>query len=129
MIATSLWLIWLSYHIVSYRPLYIFQVIPALSAFCAYAALGILGLYLLVSTFFVAILTLDEYRIKQNRNSVIFCYKHKNYSPTECSKKELVALFIKNIYAPTLMKLSCKVSFYSCCYLFKIIKIMYHLHA
>ncbi|XP_053394032.1 protein patched homolog 1-like isoform X2 [Mercenaria mercenaria] len=85
-------------------------VIPALSAFCAYAALGILGLYLLVSTFFVAILTLDEYRISQCRNSVIFCYKHKNYTPVECSRKELVASFIKQVYAPTLMKLSCKIS-------------------
>ena len=83
--------------------------IPALSAFCAYAALGILGLYLLASTFFVAILTLDEYRIRDNRNSVIFCYKHKDYVPNTCSTKDYVVTFIKKFYAPTLMKTWCKV--------------------
>ncbi|XP_052775868.1 protein patched homolog 3-like isoform X2 [Mya arenaria] len=84
-------------------------VIPALSAFCAYAAFGILGLYFLVSTFFVAILTLDERRISDNRNSVIFCYKHKNYVPNSCSKRDIIGSFIKKIYGPTLMKLPCKV--------------------
>ncbi|KAL4236787.1 Patched domain-containing protein 3 [Mactra antiquata] len=85
-------------------------VIPALSAFCAYAAIGILGLYLLASTFFVAVLTLDEYRIEQNRNSILCCYKHTHYTPTKCSKRELIAEFIKKIYAPYLMKLPSKIT-------------------
>ncbi|XP_052280398.1 protein patched homolog 3-like isoform X3 [Dreissena polymorpha] len=85
-------------------------VIPALSAFCAYAALGILALYLLVATFFVAVLTLDERRISDTRNSVLFCYKHKQYVPNACSQKDLIGTFLKDVYSPTLMKKYCKVA-------------------
>lgn len=58
----------------------------------------------------MAILTLDERRISDNRNSVIFCYKHKDYVPNSCSKKDIVLTVIKRYYAPTLMKFPCKVS-------------------
>ena len=86
-----------------------FQVIPALSAFCAYAALGILGLYGLVSTFFVACLTLDQRRVEQSRDAFLFCYVHKDYVPNKFSQMNLVQSFVEKVYAPTLMKLSCKV--------------------
>lgn len=86
------------------------SVIPALSAFCVYAALGILGLYLLVATFFISCLTLEEYRIEGRRNSVICCYKHRNYKPNTCSQIDLVQSFIKIVYAPFLMKAPVKIA-------------------
>ena len=96
-----------------------FQVIPALSAFCAYAALGILGLYGLVSTFFVACLTLDQRRVEQSRDAILFCYVHRDYVPNKFSQMNLIQSFIEKVYAPTLMKLSCKVGY---CLILKIKK-------
>ena len=89
-----------------------FQVIPALSAFCAYAAFGILGLYGLVSTFFVACLTLDQRRVEQSRDAILFCYVHRDYVPNKFSQMNLIQSFIEKVYAPTLMKLSCKVGYF-----------------
>ena len=87
----------------------LFQVIPALSAFCAYAAFGILGLYGLVSTFFVACLTLDQRRVEQSRDAIFFCFIHREYIPNKFSQMNLIQSFIEKVYSPTLMKLSCKV--------------------
>ncbi|KAJ8305936.1 hypothetical protein KUTeg_016481 [Tegillarca granosa] len=84
-------------------------VIPGLSAFCIYAALGILGLYLLVSTFFVACLTLDQLRVEASRDGCLMCYKHKDYVPNQCSQKNLMALFSGKYYGPVLMKLPVKI--------------------
>ena len=80
-----------------------------MSAFCAYAAFGILGLYGLVSTFFVACLTLDQRRVEQSRDAIFFCFIHRDYIPNKFSQMNLVQSFIEKVYSPTLMKLSCKV--------------------
>ena len=40
-----------------------FQVIPSLSTFCIYAAIGVFILYILQATYFVACLTLDQKRL------------------------------------------------------------------
>ena len=93
----------------NYENFVLFQVIPALSAFCAYAAFGILGLYGLVSTFFVACLTLDQRRVEQSRDAIFFCFIHRDYIPNKFSQMNLVQSFIEKVYSPTLMKLTCKV--------------------
>ncbi|XP_052073825.1 NPC1-like intracellular cholesterol transporter 1 isoform X1 [Mytilus californianus] len=85
-------------------------VIPGLSGFCIYAALGIFALFLLQSTFFVACLTLDQMRVEARRNAIICCYVHKNYEINECSKRDYGQLFFKHYYGPFLMKLPVKIT-------------------
>ncbi|XP_071117818.1 NPC intracellular cholesterol transporter 1-like isoform X1 [Haliotis cracherodii] len=84
-------------------------VIPALSAFCIYAALGILALYVLQSTFFVACLSLDQKRRESHRNACICCYKHKDYRPNGCSQRSFMPKFMEKYYGRALMKLPVKI--------------------
>ncbi|XP_046544778.1 protein patched homolog 1-like isoform X1 [Haliotis rubra] len=84
-------------------------VIPALSAFCIYAALGILALYVLQSTFFVACLSLDQKRRESHRNACVCCYKHKNYTPNNCSQRSFMPKFMERYYGRALMKLPVKI--------------------
>jgi predicted RND superfamily exporter protein len=49
--------------------------LPALSSFCAYAALGILTLYLMMSTFFAAAVAVDAKRQRANRRECCCCCK------------------------------------------------------
>ncbi|XP_076441160.1 patched domain-containing protein 3-like isoform X2 [Babylonia areolata] len=85
-------------------------VIPALSAFCVYAVLGIFALYVLVATFFSACLCLDERRRRRNLDACVLCYRHKDYTPSACSKgSSLLQVFFSRFYGPFLMKLPVKV--------------------
>ncbi|XP_055956287.1 patched domain-containing protein 3 [Patella vulgata] len=84
-------------------------VIPALSAFCIYAALGIFALYILQSTFFVACLAIDARRRQAHRNACICCYKHQNYKPNSCSQKAFLPVFFEKYFGPFLMKLPVKI--------------------
>ncbi|XP_064104721.1 NPC intracellular cholesterol transporter 1-like [Macrobrachium nipponense] len=70
-------------------------VLPALRSFCIYSAVGVLVLYVLQITFFTAWFTLDQRRLEDNRNGALWCYKHENWSPNKCSRKE----FFKDVFA------------------------------
>ncbi|KAJ8305345.1 hypothetical protein KUTeg_015890 [Tegillarca granosa] len=81
------------------------EVLPALKSFCIFACIGVTALYLLSATFFVACITFDEKRKDAGRNACLCCYIHrKDYKTTDCSKKERIPVFLKNIYAPLLLK-------------------------
>ncbi|XP_068236548.1 patched domain-containing protein 3-like [Palaemon carinicauda] len=74
-------------------------VLPALRSFCIYSAVGIASLYFLQLTFFFSWFTLDQRRLEDNRNGLIWCYKHKNWTPNECSQHEFCQSFFGNIYS------------------------------
>ncbi|KAL8606350.1 hypothetical protein ACOMHN_050830 [Nucella lapillus] len=85
-------------------------VIPALSAFCLYAMLGIVALFALVLTFFSACLSLDERRRRRNLDACLLCYQHKDYKPSTCSQgSSLVQMFFSRFYGPFLMRLPVKI--------------------
>ncbi|XP_021370704.1 patched domain-containing protein 3-like isoform X1 [Mizuhopecten yessoensis] len=84
-------------------------VIPGLSGFCIYAALGILGLYGLQATFFVACLTLDQRKVEASRDGCIPCYIHKNYTPNSFSQWNIMSTIFEKYIGPTLMKFPVKV--------------------
>ncbi|XP_062571454.1 protein patched homolog 1-like isoform X2 [Saccostrea cucullata] len=84
-------------------------VIPGLSAFCIDAALGILALFILQSTFFVACLTLDQKRIKARRDAILCCLAYKTFEPNKCSQKNFLALAFKEYFGPFLMKIPVKI--------------------
>lgn len=84
-------------------------VIPSLSTFCVYAAIGVLALYILQATFFVACVTLDERRIDAKRNACIICYKHTDYKPGKYYNFSMQYAFMTKFWGPFLTKLPVKI--------------------
>ncbi|XP_056018910.1 NPC intracellular cholesterol transporter 1-like isoform X2 [Ostrea edulis] len=84
--------------------------LPALRSFCIFACLGILGLFSLAITFFLACLTLDIMRTEQGRNACICCYKQKpDYKPNACSQRNLFNTVLRKYYTKILLKLPVKI--------------------
>eukprot|EP00752_Nemacystus_decipiens_P002680 g2506.t1 len=116
-------------------------VLPALSSFCVYAALGILALYILQSTIFVAFLVYDTRRQEAGRLDCLCCFKTKDmdkrpsaaassvvgpgaeWDPSLGGQGRLDKIF-SNVYAPVLTKKLVKglvitvfsIIFAFCCY-------------
>ena len=87
------------------------QTLPALKSFCVFSCLGILGLFALAITFFVACFTLDIMRTEQGRNACICCYKHKpEYKPNNCSQRNNFNIFLRKYYSKMILKLPVKVT-------------------
>ncbi|XP_076042992.1 patched domain-containing protein 3-like [Oratosquilla oratoria] len=84
-------------------------VLPALRSFCLYAAIGIAAIYFFQSTYFVAWLTYDQRRLESKRQGCFWCLKLDNWTPNECSKKDLLQNFFENYYARILLKLPTKI--------------------
>ena len=72
-------------------------VLPALSSFCIYAALGILFIYLYVITFFLAWLSLDQRRVEDTRDGCVCCWKRKEWTPSECSQKSVMKTLFEKL--------------------------------
>ncbi|XP_066996696.1 patched domain-containing protein 3 isoform X2 [Anabrus simplex] len=64
-------------------------ILPSLQSFCLYAAVGVLVTYVFQATFFVAVFVLDERRVQNSRNGLLFCIKHHDYKPNTCSQMDL----------------------------------------
>lgn len=84
-------------------------VLPALRSFCLYAAVGIAAVYFFQATFFVAWFVLDQQRLEDSRHGLIWCWKLKNWTPNQCSQKDLCQTFFSDVYAKFLFKLPSKV--------------------
>lgn len=68
-------------------------VLPALRSFCVFCAVGILVVYILQATIFVAVLSKDTHRIAQRRNGFLLCYTHKNWTPKPWTQKNYLQSF------------------------------------
>ncbi|XP_045592729.1 patched domain-containing protein 3 isoform X2 [Procambarus clarkii] len=85
-------------------------VLPALRSFCMYSAIGIATLYVFQATFFVAWFTLDQTRLEDKRNGLIWCYQHKNWTPNSCSQRDLCQTFFDKMYSRVLLMKPIKVA-------------------
>lgn len=83
---------------------------PILQSFCLYSAISIFLMYMFVITFFVAVFTLDEKRVQQNRNGFIPCIKHSDKSSQLCMDKNLMQQFLTVIYTKFILTHVGKVS-------------------
>ncbi|KAK3091271.1 hypothetical protein FSP39_018506 [Pinctada imbricata] len=83
--------------------------LPALKSFCVFSCIGIVGLFCYAATFFVACVTIDLNRTRQERDGCLCCYVHKNYTPNKCSERNLLVTFMQKFYAKFLLKLPVKV--------------------
>eukprot|EP00903_Cladosiphon_okamuranus_P017671 g16272.t1 len=116
-------------------------VLPALSSFCVYSALGVLALYILQSTLFVAFLVYDTRRQEAGRLDCVCCFKtkHMDKRPSAAAatavdpsaewdpafgERGRLEKFFANTYAPLLTRKAVKalivtvfgVIFACCCY-------------
>lgn len=64
-------------------------VLPALSGFCFYAALGIFFIYFYAITFFLAAFSIDQRRAEDLRDGC-FCVRKENWSPNQFSQKSFL---------------------------------------
>ena len=67
-------------------------VLPALSSFCIYAALGIFFIYFYVITFFLAWFCYDQRRVEEDRDECLCCWRRKDWEPSKCSRRSLLKI-------------------------------------
>ncbi|CAH0729251.1 unnamed protein product, partial [Brenthis ino] len=68
-------------------------ILPSLKSFCIYAAAGVFFIFCYSVTFYVAVFTLDLKRIHENRNGILFCYKHKKEIQVSVEKTYFQKIF------------------------------------
>ena len=93
------------------------QILPALQSFCIFAAIGIISVFILTITLFVALLSLDARRQQSRRDACLCCITlSDNWEAMECSKKSYLQLFIEKCYGPAILSIPGKViAFFSYC--------------
>lgn len=84
--------------------------LPALASFCAYAAVGIVFLWVFASTFFSATLVLDERRQRDNRRECLCCLTRgepdedgKEKEEESGFEEDFISTYFRNIHAPTIL--------------------------
>lgn len=89
-------------------------VLPSLQSFCIYAAIGVFFTYVFVTTFFVAIFTLDQRRIAARRNGVIPFIVHKPEQTEYCCEANLMTRFLTFLYSKVILTVPGKVNIFQC---------------
>jgi predicted RND superfamily exporter protein len=80
--------------------------LPALASFCAYAAVGIVFLWIFASTFFAATMVLDERRQRDNRRECLCCITRKTDLEDDENDKfeeDKLSRYFRNYHAPLLL--------------------------
>jgi len=72
-------------------------VLPALRSFCIFCAVGLIVVYILQATWFVAWFSIDQRRIEDQRNGTLMCIKHKDFKPNKFSQKNVLQTIFKSI--------------------------------
>ena len=83
---------------------------PALRSFCINAMAGILMLFILEVTFFVALTVLDERRKASRQIGCCFRPKPDNWKPPSFSQRDMLKVFFERFYGPFLLKTPVKVA-------------------
>lgn len=83
-------------------------VLPALRSFCLYASVGILTVYVMQSTFFLSWLVKDERRLQANKNGLVWCVTHHDWSPRSCSQRDLLPATFR-LWGRLLLSTPCRV--------------------
>jgi len=79
--------------------------LPALGSFCAYATLGVLLLWVLAATFFVAVVVQDEKRQRAHKWDVLCCFKRKGELPAdEGFQENYLSKYFRKYHAPAILK-------------------------
>jgi len=78
--------------------------LPALASFCAYAAVGVLLLWILAATFFVAVVVQDEKRQRDNKWDLLCCFKRKaDASAGKGFEENYLSSYFRKYHAPAIL--------------------------
>jgi len=72
-------------------------VLPALQSFCLFCAVGLIVVYILQATWFVAWFSLDQRRIEAGRDGSLVCFTHNNFQPNKFSQKNILQSIFKKV--------------------------------
>lgn len=87
-------------------------ILPALRSFCIFAGIGVLAVFILTCTFYIAWLALDARRQRDNRDACCCCVKlPSDWEATECSKRMYLQEFMKGPYSKVILSTPGRVSF------------------
>eukprot|EP00090_Calanus_glacialis_P005513 TRINITY_DN14271_c0_g1_i1.p1 TRINITY_DN14271_c0_g1~~TRINITY_DN14271_c0_g1_i1.p1 ORF type:complete len:913 (+),score=178.94 TRINITY_DN14271_c0_g1_i1:65-2740(+) len=84
-------------------------VLPALRSFCMYAAIGIMVIFFFQSTWFTALLAIDEYRVDAHRDGCLCCVVHNDFSIKQDESQGILAKIFE-IYSNLLVTIPFKIS-------------------
>ena len=90
---------------------------PGLASFCVTVALCLGSVYLMMVTWFVAWLVLDERRVEKKRNGLIPCITHQSYQPT-AKYGEKITNKVLDIYTTLLTSTVLRMIVIGCCIIF-----------
>lgn len=65
-------------------------VLPTLSSFGVYAAVGVTAVYFYMATFFLAFFSLDQKRAEADRDACLCWVKREDFTPNKCSQISLM---------------------------------------
>jgi len=84
-------------------------VLPALKSFCIFCAVGLIVVYFLQATWFMAWLSLDQRRMEAGRDATFPCIIHKDFKPNKFSQKNILQTVFRSI-SKIIVKLPSKVT-------------------
>ncbi|CAL8112733.1 unnamed protein product [Orchesella dallaii] len=76
-------------------------ILPGLQSFCIYAAIGILAVFLLQTTFFVGWFAIDQKRVEERRNAYFCCIKYRDdeFIPSKFSQRSYAQIFFDEFFS------------------------------
>jgi len=72
-------------------------VLPALKSFCIFCAVGLIVVYFLQATWFVAWFSLDQRRMEAGRDATFPCIIHKNFKPNKFSQRNILQSIFRKL--------------------------------
>jgi len=84
-------------------------ILPALRSFCMYAAIGIMVIFFFQSTWFTALLAIDEYRVDAHRDGCLCCLVHTDFTRKQEESQGMLAKIFK-VYSNFLVSIPFKIS-------------------
>ncbi|TRY67572.1 hypothetical protein TCAL_07820 [Tigriopus californicus] len=72
-------------------------ILPGLQTFCVTCAIAIASIYILQASWFAALLSLDERRIRARRDGLAPCIKYRNWTPMAWSQKDMGRMFMGRV--------------------------------
>ncbi|XP_066915990.1 patched domain-containing protein 3-like isoform X1 [Clytia hemisphaerica] len=79
-------------------------ILPALRSFCIFAGIGVLAVFILTCTFYVAWLALDSRRQRDHRDACCCCASlPTDWQPLECSKRMYLQEFMRGTYSKAIL--------------------------
>lgn len=85
------------------------SIVSTIRCFSLYAAIAVAALYFFQATAFIAWFTVDQKRLEDSRNGLLFCLKHRNWKPSPWSQKQFFQTLLYHLCSKFFRKQSFKI--------------------